>query len=308
MAEAQQGTPEDEEHASFARSKKNKELLIYKGFVYRRDKEAADKSTWRCSLPRRHHCSGRAWLFGNRDVTVVREHNHEADAREVHRVTFLTALKQAAQRQIGTPTQLMANAVASLEPGTSASLPPVRSLKRTVRRIRSKDVPATPRTLAQLRIPDRYKSSVSGGPFLQHDSGPKDGNQRFLIFGTESSLRAMSRSSVWLMDGTFSVASALIYQLYTFSYLNDGASYVALYCLLPSKTLTLYTRVLEAIKTLLVEELRLETALFDFESGFINAFRNTFPDVTTHGCTSHFSQAIWRHLQCVPTVQDRDTN
>ena len=125
---------------------------------------------------------------------------------------------------------------------------------------------------------------------MLHDSGPKDGKKRFLIFGTESSLHAISRSPVWLMDGTFSVAPALFYQLYTFSYLDDGAAYVALYCL--PKRSTVYTRLLEAVKTLLVEEPHLGTALSDLESGFINAFRNVFPDMTTHACTFKFSQAI----------------
>ena len=69
--------PEDEDQVRSARSQKNKECLIYRGFVYRRDRETADKS-----------CSGRARLFCNRDVTVVREHSHETVAREVQRVIF----------------------------------------------------------------------------------------------------------------------------------------------------------------------------------------------------------------------------
>ena len=49
---------------------------------------------------------------------------------------------------------------------------------------------------------------------------------------------------------------------------------------------------------------RVEMLLCDYEIGLHNAVTNTWPNTTLRGCHFHYTQALWRHLQCLDLVPE----
>jgi len=78
-------------------------------------------------------------------------------------------------------------------------------LSQTVRRTRNKynDYPTNPINITDLILPDQYKVTKTGVPFLLHDIN-KEG-KRSLIFTTENNLDFLSESDVWMADRTLNL-------------------------------------------------------------------------------------------------------
>lgn len=73
--------------------------------------------------------------------------------------------------------------------------------------------PAEPESKETLEIPDEWTltGDVEGQRFLLYDSGP--GQDRLILFATDSQLRRLAVASTWYMDGTFSRAPAIFTQV-----------------------------------------------------------------------------------------------
>uniref|UniRef100_A0A2S2R4L2 Uncharacterized protein n=1 Tax=Sipha flava TaxID=143950 RepID=A0A2S2R4L2_9HEMI len=97
-------------------------------------------------------------------------------------------------------------------------LPPINQLKCIVQRTRKQisSAPPNPTTLSDLSIPDEYKKSVCGEPFLLYDSFEENiDNKQILLFSTLKNLEILQNSYYWFADGTFSCAPKLFAQLYS---------------------------------------------------------------------------------------------
>ena len=102
------------------------------------------------------------------------------------------------------------------------------------------------------------------------------------------------------MDGTFSVASRLFYQLYTLHICFRGFFLPLIYALLPDKTKDTYYDMFSIIKRKMANldlQFNPTTMMSDFEIGMISTLRLHFPNTELKGCNFHFSQAIWRQTQ-----------
>ena len=85
---------------------------------------------------------------------------------------------------------------------------------REINRLKTRQRPAIPRSLATLEITDPYDNTLDGGRFLQFDSGADDPD-RLLIFYTDYGLQKLCDSRTLFCDGTFKTAPRLFVQLYT---------------------------------------------------------------------------------------------
>ena len=72
---------------------------------------------------------------------------------------------------------------------TTAKLPKLDSLKRTIQRqrVQALAAPAQPSTLEQLTLPAEYKKTARGEQFLLYDSGPEA--RRIFIYRTQQNRR-----------------------------------------------------------------------------------------------------------------------
>ena len=71
--------------------------------------------------------------------------------------------------------------------------------------------PKEPSSIAELAILEEFTKSLNGKQFL-HKIDLADGC--ILMFTTDENLRQLSRSELWLMDGTFKTAPILFRQMY----------------------------------------------------------------------------------------------
>ena len=62
--------------ASFVKSNKDRNKLVYEGFIYVNYKTKANKRLWRCEFWRSCKCRGTAATDLNSTVTVGQQHNH----------------------------------------------------------------------------------------------------------------------------------------------------------------------------------------------------------------------------------------
>ena len=181
-------------------------------------------------------------------------------------------------------------------PNTVNKLPNLESMKRTIRNYKSMSIEncGSPTCAAEIVIPEKYKNSLKGEPFLLYDSGYGD-QQRIVIYGTHKFLSLLRNCDSWFCDGTFSVVPNLFTQLYTIHAEMDSIIFPCIYALLPNKTEAIYDKLFK--KLLEIEPLLNPlTIMVDFEKAAINALEENFISVIT-GCFFHLSQNIFRRVQ-----------
>ena len=157
-------------------------------------------------------------------------------------------MKKKMTETVTTPNSSSGAVMVDLVPHVLMELPKRSSLNRVLRRHRHKTLSfdANAQTLPPISTDLNF---IFPGRFdlLLFDSGP--GEDRLLILGDSSLLDGLTRSDIWLADGTFNVVPAIHFQLYTihFQFIN-GVNPAALYCLLTNKSRATYDRLLAQLK------------------------------------------------------------
>ena len=72
----------------------------------------------------------------------------------------------------------------------------------------------TPTCAADVKIPSKFKVTISNESFLLYDSGVGD-NNRLLIFSTPKTLSILRDCNSWYADGAFKIAPKHLFQVYT---------------------------------------------------------------------------------------------
>ncbi|KAG7157461.1 putative Inosine-5'-monophosphate dehydrogenase 1b-like 14 [Homarus americanus] len=190
-------------------------------------------------------------------------------------------------------TQIFADAMLEATDEVRARAGKPDTIRRDIRRVRRGCRPKEPSSLAELHLDEEWTETGGNNPrpFLIHDSGA-DTNDRVIIFATEASLRLLSRSSQWHMDGTFAMSPKIFKQVYVIR---------VLLALLPGKTQSIYEELLQAVITQ-CEHLGCypdpSTIITDFEQTTIKAVSSVFGEHTTvQGCFYHLTQSTWRKIQ-----------
>ena len=125
---------------------------------------------------------------------------------------------------------------------------------------------------------------------------------RLLVFGADIELRTLFNSEYVVCDGTFEMSPQSSYQLYTCHGYVKGEAMPMVWPLLPNKSRATYVEVFRALCNAL--ETRFgdcgaanRTFLTDFELAAIQAIQEVFVGARVKGCTFHFRQAVYRHVQ-----------
>jgi hypothetical protein len=103
----------------------------------------------------------------------------------------------------------------------------------------------------------------------------------------------------WCADGTFKVAPDFALQIYTIHAFIGNKAIPTLYTILGDKRKETYVRLFQKIKEL-QPALEPESVMFDFETGALNAFKETFSKSDLAGCSFHLSQNLWWQIQKIP--------
>lgn len=280
----------------FVNSEKAHLKLLENGYLYIKDKKKDEITMWKCDQCQKLHCRARIHTTADRVIKRMGEHTHAGDAA---RVEVVKTINQAKKRAVDTQDAshvIVTEAFVHLSQAAVGQMPNCDTLKRTIRNVRheTQHFPANPISLDALQIPDDYKLTNTGEPFLLYDSN--DGENRIFIFSTHRNLQLLSQSLNWYADGTFKTVPPLFQQLYSIHGICNNNVIPAVFALLPSKTENIYHQFLERLKVL-QPDLRPTTIMTDFESAAINAFKAAFPGAQQRGCFFHFNQCIYRNIQ-----------
>ena len=111
----------------------------------------------------------------------------------------------------------------------------------------------------------------------------------------------LRRANKWFMDGNFSLAPPVCDQHYVIRAPLGTTCISCVYTLLPGKTETVYTEMLEAVTdacTALGFNADPTTVVTDFEMAAMHAVTAVFgQQVHVQGCFFHLCQSTWRHVQ-----------
>lgn len=277
-------------------SKRGQRTLLYEGHEYwRKHENAAGQIIWRCCKHQSVKCSATMKTAGEHVITKPGEHNHEGNIQKSEAKAAVQEMKKYMTNTVTTPSASQAAVTVQLNDAVKMALPDKSLVARSLRRYRQScnrigpDIlPPSPLT-CQFDIPDRYSD------FLLCDMNSST-DDRILIFGNRNLLQGLERSRVWLADGTFKKCPALFFQLYTIHFeLSAGINPASVYCLLPNKTAATYTRMLNAVRSL-VPNATPQVILTDFEKAAMDAFRDAYQTTEISGCYFHLCQSVLRKV------------
>lgn len=247
--------------ARLVESSKGKLKININGFLYWKDKSRDDLFYWVCENrdSKEKKCYGRAVTILINGQHLIRKHdsashNHGPDASKPEVLNACNKMKELASTSNDLPIQIISNVLASISSCTRPSLPSKNALRQQIKRVSRCDLPPEPKSLEEFSIPDEFKKTISGYEF-SHDI--KCEGERILLFTTESNLKWLSKSTFWIMDGTFNTVPVLFRQLYTIHAsaggVNNSEIVPLVYALMTSKSEEVYRRLFQELNDLAEE-------------------------------------------------------
>ncbi|CAF0933116.1 unnamed protein product, partial [Brachionus calyciflorus] len=131
-----------------------------------------------------------------------------------------------------------------------------------------------------LKIEGEYTETVKGDLFLRFDNQSEE--NRIIIFVDNESLKILSESKYWLMDGTFKCAPKNLEQLFTIHALFNNIAIACCYILSKKRDESVYREIFACLKDLALSQnilLNPKNVMADFEMASTKAFTFHFPDV-----------------------------
>ena len=274
------------------------------GFTYTKKLQETSKIRWECSKRKALSCKGTATTdLGITQVTVITEHNHDADTHGVEVEKIKSQIREKSKSTLEKPMQIVAEFIRTAPDTVKIRMGNISALKRNVRRVRRGALPKEPASLRELEIPEEWKTvgGDSDEQFIIHDSGSDFSNHRVIVFAADETLRQLGSADTWYMDGNFAMAPKVFQQLYVIRVPLGDTAVSCAYALLSHKTRDCYEEMLQAILD------RCETLGFtpdpttvvtDFELATIQATNSILGHhVSTQGCFFHLTQSTWRKIQ-----------
>lgn len=197
-----------------------------------------------------------------------------------------------------------------------AELPERLNLRKGISRTRLVNMPANPRTLDELhQIPHEFQLTLAGDNFQLYDSIDDENSNcgRVIIYGTNENLRHLFRTNIWFVDGTFSCAPSIFFQLFailggvhqpgTAGRQPQIIGLPFLYALLEDKTEASYTKVFEVLLDR-ARQLEIQinvhhnlAIMSDFEMAILNSAKNIVHEDSVRCCFFHLGQSVYRQVQ-----------
>ncbi|KAG0439352.1 hypothetical protein DMUE_2486 [Dictyocoela muelleri] len=267
-------------------SKRNKEIILYDGYVYNIRNENVGIKNWRCQ---NRKCPGSIETL-NLDILNYKHHNHEKDFDNNEK---LYLLYKADKRALLTSEKArdIINNVVSIQPiSIIRKLPRNNTIVDRITRKRNKNNI----TAITNGIPDSIKFTFSKELFLQFDSGETDAD-RVLIFTTETHLMHLNFCNEWYCDGTFKSCPRDFTQLYTIMGRMKSEIMPFAYFLMKNKSKNGYLKGFKFVAEKLKKHP--EYITIDFEMSSFSGLNDIFPNTKIQGCFFHFNQILFRNIQ-----------
>lgn len=294
---------------SVGKSKYGKDVLFVDGYVYYINKKMDNVFYWSCSKKKTGGCGVylKTTLEQNDHFlsNISGEHLHSPEKEGIDDMKLRTSLKRKADDSLEGPGQIIQRCKQDVPTTNAPFMPSDNAMRSIIHRTRNKGMTNIPSCLTDVIVPDKY-TKYNGADFLighyTHNG------ESVIIFGTQENLKLLSRSSVWLMDGTFRCCPLPYVQIYSIHGLVGSRNssgvhkFVPLvYGLLSNKSTHCYFIFLELIKSRAKNEYNIfltpEVILTDFENAAMKAAKECFPNSRSKCCFFHLNQNIWKHIK-----------
>ncbi|KAG0421183.1 hypothetical protein DMUE_6308, partial [Dictyocoela muelleri] len=180
------------------KSQKNKENIICNNFIYNYNAKCKNYISWRCV---RRGCSGMLKTnLEKTQVVEIKNHYHEPENQRLAKIRCRNILKKVAICSNDEFISSFINVTNKMSEEDKYSLCKYDSYRDYFNRLRNMNKNIN--NCNKDDILDSLKYTFDNELFLQHDSGSND-EERIIMFYTEKNLDILSKSNVWLLDGTF---------------------------------------------------------------------------------------------------------
>ena len=288
----------------FVKSSRGGELLCLNGFVLSINYRRNNKKYWKC---RKANCKFTAVTEEQELLSSRGEHGHPPEQAKIEIKKAVERAKAICKNEPHKPLKrAYREAFEEVDMENEQNLddlPSLQKYKPTLYRARRKRLPKLPHTLAEITLPEEWRTTEDGRNFLLANDGVEE---RILIFGTSQNIRYLCAADTIFMDGTFKISPDMFHQVYALHAVVMGVMVPLCICLLPSKTGATYKRMFSLIKNVSVQlghQFNPGTFCIDYESAVITAIDELFPNSRVRGCLFHYSQALWRYVQTCGLVQ-----
>lgn len=278
------------------------DVLISDGYTYHLNKKVNETHYWRCAKKSKANCGvtlTTKWCHDKHtDLKLNHDHDHPPDPEALIRRKLTSSLKDKAGNSMDSPAQIIQRCIQDVPPSCAPHLPNKVAMTMTIQRTRNKNMPALPKTVHDVEIPEEFVKFMIGHYTYKNES--------VLVFTTKENVQLLQKAQYWLMDGTFQCSPKPYIQIYTVHARvgsEDGVNKILplVYGLLSHKTQNCYKIFLEILRcqALSCFDIRLSPKfiILDFEIAAINAVKLVFPDCAQKLCFFHLTQTIWRHIQ-----------
>ena len=191
------------------------------GFLFYKHSHNKTVRYWRCK--RQSQCSARAITDCDGATLSIRrhsleDHSHAPNREEVEALRLVTGIKRkAAEHPEAPPVQIM-RSLQNVPSSVLGELPDRENIRKCIQRERLKNMPPNPQNIQDLHeIPTQFRKTIVGETFLLYYSYENENYTlrcgRILIFSTSENLRALFRSRIWFVDGTFKTAPTIFFSI-----------------------------------------------------------------------------------------------
>ncbi|KAG0438116.1 hypothetical protein DMUE_3291 [Dictyocoela muelleri] len=184
------------EKIEITRSQRNKPILLYEGYSYRKRYEISNAEIWRCRV---NKCSGVIKTSKDGSIIFQKEHNHLPNFADNEALYISGILKKRAVDTSETPRNIINRFTRGVSFEAKCILPKYDNLRKKIGRERNKN---NFKLNLESDIIESIKYTETGELFYLYDSGINS-QDRVIIFGTETNILHLCSCDIWIADGTF---------------------------------------------------------------------------------------------------------
>ena len=179
----------------FTKAERGQQKLLRNGSMCVHRRNLSEKSSmWECIYWRKgYHCNAKVMLSPSDGfLDEIHEHTHAPSQTECQVTTFKAGIKRRTEK-IEETTQQILGKLYNISDGVAAKLPSLKTLRGNVRHSRQdRNMPPTPAHREDIPdLPQAYRTTTNGDPFLVYDSGVGD-KEIIFIFTSEDALQFLA--------------------------------------------------------------------------------------------------------------------
>jgi len=269
------------------------------GYSYVVSRRRNTTTYWRCSVRNRSNtCPATVTQNGATEFRRGQhKHNHAAAVGVDTAIPLVRSVKDAALQDVFQPaSDIVDKQLKDVDLSQPCpALPPVANIIRIANRYRSTQRPKDPEDLSFVLDNEHLPADFLRADVTQH-------GQRHLVLASSECMRLLGLAKSWYIDGTFSVVGKPFKQLlsiHCFVKSGDCVKQLPLvYVLMSRRKAKDYVAVLSALRDCM-STCNVRCVTSDFERALWQAVASVFPGVEHHGCTFHWTQAVYRKIQAL---------